>query len=46
MVGGTVPARWAREKRPRWFEAVAGEDAGPEEEPESEPENLSPAAGS
>jgi formate dehydrogenase subunit gamma len=44
MVAGTVPARWARQKRPRWFEAVAGEDGGPKKEPEPEP--LSPAAGS
>jgi formate dehydrogenase subunit gamma len=45
MVAGTVPARWAREKRPRWFAAVAVEDGGPEE-PDREPESLSPAAGS
>jgi formate dehydrogenase subunit gamma len=28
MVSGTVPARWAREKRPRWYEDVNEKAAG------------------
>ena len=29
MVSGVVPARWARQKRPRWYEEVGPEDEAP-----------------
>ena len=32
MVKGWVPARWARQHRPRWFEQVTGLPAGPDAE--------------
>ena len=44
IVSGVVPARWAKEKRPRWYEAVSPEGGAPAADPE--PEELSPAAGS
>jgi formate dehydrogenase subunit gamma len=43
MVAGTVPARWARQKRPRWYEEQTASD---EDDGEAAPDISAPAAGS